>query len=59
MLAGYMSVSSLDQNPKRQFEELCSLRVMKIFMDIICRRAISISHSTTYRYIPMNVPKKN
>lgn len=33
MLAGYMSVSSLDQNPERQLEELSALRVAKLFRD--------------------------
>ena len=33
MLVGYVRVSSLDQNPERQLEELKSLHVEKIFVD--------------------------
>ena len=33
MLVGYVRVSSLDQNPERQLEELNALKVEKIFMD--------------------------
>lgn len=33
MLVGYVRVSSLDQNPERQLEELKSLQVEKIFID--------------------------
>lgn len=33
MLVGYVRVSSLDQNPDRQLEELNALQVEKIFMD--------------------------
>ena len=33
MLVGYVRVSSLDQNPERQLEELKSLKVEKIFID--------------------------
>lgn len=33
MLVGYVQVSSLDQNPDRQLEELNALQVEKIFMD--------------------------
>lgn len=33
MLVGYVRVSSLDQNPERQLEELKAMQVEKIFMD--------------------------
>ena len=33
MLVGYVRVSSLDQNPDRQLEELKALKVEKIFLD--------------------------
>ena len=33
MLVGYVRVSSLDQNPERQLEELKGLQVEKIFVD--------------------------
>ena len=33
MLVGYVRVSSLDQNPDRQLEELNAWQVEKIFMD--------------------------
>lgn len=33
MLVGYVRVSSLDQNPERQLEELKAMPVEKIFMD--------------------------
>ena len=33
MLIGYVRVSSLDQNPERQLEELKGLQVEKIFVD--------------------------
>lgn len=33
MLVGYVRVSSLDQNPERQLEELQALQVEKIFVD--------------------------
>ena len=33
MLIGYVRVSSLDQNPDRQLEEMSALQVEKIFMD--------------------------
>ena len=33
MLVGYVRISSLDQNPERQLEELNALKVEKIFMD--------------------------
>ena len=33
MLVGYVRVSSLDQNPERQLEELKAMQVGKIFMD--------------------------
>lgn len=33
MLVGYVRVSSLDQNPDRQLEEMSALQVGKIFMD--------------------------
>ena len=33
MSVGYVRVSSLDQNPKRQLEQLKGLQVEKIFVD--------------------------
>lgn len=35
MLVGYVRVSSLDQNPERQLEELKALQVEKIFINQI------------------------
>ncbi len=40
MLAGYMSVSSLDQNPERQLEELSALRVAKLFRDKLSGKSL-------------------
>lgn len=38
MLVGYMRVSSLDQNPDRQLEELKTAKVEKFFVDKVSRK---------------------
>ena len=45
MLVGYVRVSSLDQNPERQLEELKAMQVEKIFMDKLSGKNVAAEHA--------------